>query len=125
MIVMVCIINIHWKNISPHCIIRSYKKLLLDSISTTDPIMSAQVQSGLSYSHPAVDRFVDAFQNIQALTQIAVDAGRQLVNSPVWARIGESLERYSQRRVEAMIMRDPRISDEIRMALLRSDSRNG
>ena len=87
--------------------------------------MSAQVQPGLSYSHPAVDRFVGAFQNIQALIQIAVDAVRQLVDSPVWARIGASLERYNQRRVEAMIMRDPRISDEIRMALLRSDSRRG
>lgn len=87
--------------------------------------MSAQVHSGLTFSHPAVERFVVVFENTQALLQLAAEAGRQFLNAPIWSRIGAALERYNQRRVEAMIMRDPRISDEIRMALLRGESRHG
>lgn len=84
--------------------------------------MSAQVHHGLVYSHPAVDRFVVVLENFQTLLQIMEAGGRRILGSPVWARIRESFERYNQLRVEAMIMRDPRISDEIRMAFLRSNS---
>jgi hypothetical protein len=37
----------------------------------------------------------------------------------VWARLNAAIIRANQRRVEAMILNDPRISSEIRMAWLR------
>ena len=87
-----------------------------------DSVMSAQVQQGPVYSHPAIDRFVLALENVHALLQMGLAIGRQVRDLPVWTRVAESFEHYNQRRVEAMIMRDPRISSEIRMAFLRRDS---
>ncbi len=81
--------------------------------------MSAQVHQGLVYSHPAIDRFVLALENIHALLQMGLVISRQVRDLPVWTRVAESFDHYNQRRVEAIIMRDPRISSEIRMAFLR------
>ena len=84
--------------------------------------MSVQANQGLVYSHPAIDRFVVALENVHALLQMGLVISRKVRDLPVWTRVAESFEHYNQRRVEAMIMRDPRISNEIRMAFLRSDS---
>lgn len=85
--------------------------------------MSSQVHTGLNYSHPAIDRFVAALENIQALLHIGRTVVEKYLVGYAWPRLLEATERYNQKRVEAMIMRDPRISDEIRMALLRGGSR--
>ena len=81
--------------------------------------MNTQALSGLSYSHPAIERFNAAVENLAALLQLIAAGSRALVSAPVWARLNAAIIRANQRRVEAMILNDPRISSEIRMAWLR------
>ena len=72
------------------------------------------------YSHPAIERFEVALENARAVLHMIVAFGASVASMPVWAKMGDAIVQANQRRVEAMIARDPRFTDEIRSALLRN-----
>lgn len=83
--------------------------------------MNTLTHTNLTVSHPALDRLGAALENLQALLHLVTEGVRSVIRSPIWGRIAKAVERANQRRFEALIRRDPRISHEIRVALLRRD----
>lgn len=80
----------------------------------TTPIQTA------AFSHPAIERFEAALENARTLLHMLNEVGASVAAMPLWSRIGDAIIQANQRRVEAMIARDPRFTDEIRSALLRN-----
>lgn len=83
--------------------------------------MNTMTQADIVASHPAIVRFGAALENLQALLQLMGRVARSMQRWSGWARLSDAVVIANQRRVEAIILRDPRISDEIRVALLRRD----
>jgi len=83
--------------------------------------MNTLTQADILASHPAIDRFSAALENLRALLHLMGRMGVAITQWSGWTRLNDAVVLANQRRVEAMILRDPRISDEIRVALLRRD----
>ncbi|MEN9774682.1 MAG: hypothetical protein RL322_1752 [Pseudomonadota bacterium] len=73
-----------------------------------------------AFSHPAIERFEAALENARAMLHLLRAFGASVAAMPLWSRMGDAIIQANQRRVEAMIARDPRFTDEIRSALLRN-----